>query len=62
MTGIVAREVAALRQAGIRVIRLEPGPEDLEAIGYNMLDPARRIRVFETACRTSNGTVLAALG
>ncbi len=57
MTAIVDRECAALREAGIRVIRLEAGPDDLAAIGYNMLDPSRRLRVFETALRTGPGAV-----
>jgi len=57
MTAIVDREVARLRQAGIRVIRLEPGAADLEAIGYNMMDPRRRARVFETAARTAEEAV-----
>jgi NTE family protein len=61
MTGIVDREVAALRQAGVRVIRLEPGPEDLDAIGFNMLDPARRLQVFETASRNAEPAVRMAL-
>jgi NTE family protein len=60
MTGIVDREVAALRQAGIRVIRLEPGPDDLEVFGYNMMDPGRRRHVFETALRTAPRAVRAA--
>lgn len=61
MTAIVDRECTALREAGIRVIRLEPGPEDLRAIGYNMLDPGRRLQVFETALRTAPAAVSAAL-
>lgn len=61
MTGIVDREVSALRQAGVRVIRLEPGPQDLAAIGFNMMDPARRVRVFETALRTTEDAVQQAL-
>lgn len=61
MTGIVDREVSALEDAGIRVIRLEPGPEDLEAFGFNMMDPARRRNVFETAMRTAPDNVRAAL-
>lgn len=61
MTRIVDREVASLEQAGVRVIRLEPGPEDLSAIGYNMLDPGRRRKVFETALSTATATVEAAL-
>ena len=61
MTGIVDREVASLKQAGIRVIRLEPGPRDLTAIGYNMLDPGRRTQVFDTALGTSKVAVRQAL-
>lgn len=61
MTRIVDREVALLKRAGIRVIRLEPGPEDLDAIGYNMLDPKRRSRVFATAQRTATACVGSAL-
>lgn len=61
MTAIVDREVALLEQAGIRVIRLEPGAEDLGAIGFNMMDPARRTGVFETAQRTAPAAVRTAL-
>jgi NTE family protein len=61
MTAVVDRECEALRGAGIRVLRLEPGASDLEAIGYNMLDPGRRRRVFETALRTAPARVRAAL-
>lgn len=61
MTAIVDREVAALTAAGIRVIRLEPGAEDLAAIGYNMMDPARRMLVFRTAQRTAPAAVARAL-
>lgn len=60
MTSIVNREIFALRRAGIRVIRLEPGSEDLQAFDYNMMDPQRRSRVFETALRAAPGAVRAA--
>ena len=32
---------------------LAPGPEDLAAIGANLMDPARRLAVLETSLRTS---------
>jgi NTE family protein len=32
---------------------LGPGPEDLEAIGVNVMQVSRRIRVLETSLRTS---------
>ncbi len=53
MTRIVDRELSLLKAHGKQVIRLEPGPEDLRAIGYNMMDPARREQVFETALETT---------
>lgn len=61
MTGILNREVRALEQAGIRVVRLEPGPEDLAAFGSNMMNPRRRRRVFDTAVRTAKDAVADAL-
>ncbi len=47
------REVARLRSAGTAVTVLTPGPEDLAAIGANMMDPRRRRSVLETSLRTS---------
>jgi NTE family protein len=47
------REAAKVRAAGSRVTMLAPGPEDLTAIGVNMMDARRRLRVFETSLRTS---------
>lgn len=45
-----AKKVAA---TGVRVTLLHPGPEDLAAIGANLMDPKRRERVLETSLRTS---------
>lgn len=53
MTRIVDREVTALEATGKRVRRYDPGPADLRAIGYNMMDPKRRLKVFETALKTN---------
>jgi NTE family protein len=47
------REVRKVQARGVRVIVLTPGPEDLTAIGANLMDPRRRIRVLETSLRTS---------
>ncbi|SOC18284.1 NTE family protein [Alloalcanivorax xenomutans] len=52
MTTRVDQEEAALKQRGKKVVRLEPGPEDLAAFGYNMMDPRRRRQILETALRT----------
>ena len=61
MTSVVDREVAALEKAGKKVIRIEPVAEDLRAFGYNMMDPARRKGVLETALSTTRYTVNHAL-
>ena len=47
------REVRKVKARGIRVTVLTPGPEDLTAIGANLMDPRRRIRVLDTSLRTS---------
>lgn len=62
MTRIVDREVRALEAAGIRVIRIDPSNEDIAAFGTNLMDPRRRVRVFETASRTAPRAVAKALG
>jgi NTE family protein len=46
-------EAKRVRQAGTRVIVLCPGPDDLEALGVNLMDPARRAEVLATARRTT---------
>jgi NTE family protein len=50
--GIVA-DVASLQAAGMRVVLVTPGPEDLAVIGANLMNPRRRTSVLETAMRTS---------
>lgn len=46
-------EVAVLRATGAAVTVLTPGPEDLAAMGGNLMNPRRRERVLETSLRTS---------
>lgn len=46
-------EIRLLEAEGTRVLLLEPGPEDLVAIGHNVMDERRRGRVLETATRTT---------
>jgi NTE family protein len=48
------REVAAVHETGIRVTVLGPGPEDLEAIGSNLMAVDRRRHVLDTALRTAS--------
>jgi NTE family protein len=47
------RDVRALRSAGVRVTVLTPGPEDLAAMGVNLMDPRRCEAVLETSLQTS---------
>lgn len=46
--GILA-DVAALRAQGVRVCVVTPEPADLAAMGVNLMNPARRTEVLETA-------------
>jgi len=57
LTLMLDREVHALRQRGARVTVLTPGPDDLAAMGGNLMDPHRRRVVLETSLVTS-GRVL----
>ncbi len=53
VTKTCSREAALLRAAGTKVTVLGPGPEDLAAIGANLMDATRRRNVLETSIRTS---------
>ncbi|QYJ03303.1 patatin-like phospholipase family protein [Nocardioides panacisoli] len=61
MTAGLDREVAALRAAGIRVVRIEPGAEELAAMGPNFMDPARRAATLEAARRAVPARVATAV-
>ena len=61
MTRGLDREVALLRAAGTRVIRIEPSLEDLHAMGPNFMDLRRRAAVLETADRNATDLVRTAL-
>jgi NTE family protein len=47
------REVAKVHASGTEVTVLGPGPQDLRAIGANLMDAGRRRLVLETSLRTS---------
>ena len=53
MTRRCLREVARVHNAGTEVTVLGPGPEDLAAIGANLMDDARRVAVLRTSLTTS---------
>lgn len=59
LTRRLAREAEIVRAAGTKVVLLGPGPEDLAAIGANLMDSSRRERVFETSLRTSAAALVA---
>lgn len=54
-------EVRALRATGVAVTVLTPGPDDLVAMGGNLMNPRRRERVLDTALRTSGAALAAAV-
>jgi NTE family protein len=53
VTRRVLADAEVLRASGTAVTLLGPGPEDLQAIGANLMDPRRRAAVLATALRTS---------
>jgi NTE family protein len=57
MTRQVLREANAIGAGGAKVVLLGPGPEDLEAIGGNVMDPTRRLPVLRTSLRTTVATL-----
>ncbi|KAA1425798.1 patatin-like phospholipase family protein [Nocardioides antri] len=61
MTRGLDREVATLRAAGIRVIRVEPGPDELAAMGPNFMDLSRREATLAAARAHVPGRVAAAI-
>lgn len=50
-------EAEKLQAQGTEVTILGPGPEDLAAIGANVMDTGRRLDVLETSMRTSAATL-----
>ncbi|HXP21655.1 MAG TPA: patatin-like phospholipase family protein [Streptosporangiaceae bacterium] len=53
ITMALLREARSLRDRGIAVTILTPGPQDLAVMGLNLMDPRRRLAVLETSLRTS---------
>jgi NTE family protein len=54
VTKAAVQEAAIVRSAGVHVRVVGPGPEDLAAIGANLMDATRRAHVLETSLRTSH--------
>lgn len=53
VTRAVRAEIAQLRERGTEVIVVSPTSDDLELIGVNLMNPARRREVLDTARRTA---------
>jgi NTE family protein len=53
VTRRMEREAAKVRDSGTDVTMIAPGPRDLEAMGANMMNPARRQLVLETSLDTT---------
>lgn len=53
VTKTARHEASIVRAAGAHVRMVGPGPEDLAAIGANLMDDTRRVHVLETSLRTS---------
>ncbi|MFF2953490.1 patatin-like phospholipase family protein [Kitasatospora sp. NPDC057965] len=60
VTRQLLREAGLLRAGGVRVHLLAPTPADLAVMGPNMMDPARRGPVLESALDTCRRTLEAA--
>ena len=61
MTAGLDAEVAALRSAGIRVVRVEPGIDELDVMGPNFMDLSRRDATLAAAREHVGRRVAAAL-
>jgi NTE family protein len=50
----ITADVTALRARGVRVYTFAPEPDDLAVMGLNLMDPAPRAEVLETARETAS--------
>jgi NTE family protein len=53
VTRRILADIEMLRASGMRVVLVTPGPDDLSAMGANMMNPTRRTEVFDTARETA---------
>jgi len=56
ITSAAQDEISTVEHAGARVYFVRPTPEDLRAMGANLMDSSRRLHVLETSLRTSSET------
>ncbi len=50
----LGREARRLKEKGVRLLLIQPGSDDLDAMGINLMDPNRRVQVLETAIQTTS--------
>lgn len=50
----LGREARRLRDKGVKLLLVQPGRDDLNAMGLNLMDPSRRVEVLETAIETTS--------
>jgi NTE family protein len=53
VTSALSREIAKVEAGGTRVRAITPGPDDLAAMGMNLMEPSRRLQVLEISLATS---------
>jgi NTE family protein len=56
-TARLLREARLVRESGTLVHVLVPGPEDLAAMGANLMAPQHRLTVLETSLRTTTAVL-----
>ena len=49
----LGREARKLRDSGTKVLMLQPGADDVKAMGFNMMSGKRRVAVTQTAVRST---------
>jgi NTE family protein len=53
----LTREARLVRDAGTQVRLLVPGPQDLAAMGANLMDPQHRLSVLDVSLRTTTAAL-----
>jgi NTE family protein len=49
----LGREARKLRDSGTKVLMLQPGPDDVKVMGFNMMSGKRRVQVAQTAVKST---------
>jgi NTE family protein len=49
----LGHEARKLREAGTKVLILQPGADDVKVMGFNMMSGRRRVQVTDTAAKST---------